>query len=106
MQVKTSELSGPALDWAVAKCEGFTMTLKHNGWEFVAKDGTRFNGYFEPTWTPQKTGPKVGRSSTRRLAISGNTTSSTPTGLMCGLPLLTTNPQTEPCCTTKMAPHP
>lgn len=24
MKIKTSELIGPALDWAVAKCEGFT----------------------------------------------------------------------------------
>lgn len=24
MKVKTSELQGPALDWAVAKCEGYT----------------------------------------------------------------------------------
>ena len=52
MKIKTSELAGCALDWAVAKCEGFTMVPKHNGWEFVAKDGTRFNGCFEPTWTP------------------------------------------------------
>ena len=24
MKIKTSELTGPALDWAVAKCDGFT----------------------------------------------------------------------------------
>ena len=27
MKVKTAELSGAALDWAVAKCEGITVTV-------------------------------------------------------------------------------
>lgn len=27
MQIKTSELVGNALDWAVAKCEGYDMTM-------------------------------------------------------------------------------
>jgi hypothetical protein len=33
MKVKTSELTGPALDWAVAKCEG-------DVWLFEVLDGT------------------------------------------------------------------
>ena len=33
--MKTSELSGPALDWAVAKCEGITVLPKMRGGHFV-----------------------------------------------------------------------
>ncbi len=29
--MKTSELTGAALDWAVAKCEGFLCDYKYNG---------------------------------------------------------------------------
>jgi hypothetical protein len=32
MKLKTSELTGPALDWAVAKCEGYTKKLEELGW--------------------------------------------------------------------------
>jgi len=28
MKIKTSELTGPALDWAVAKCEGNEITIR------------------------------------------------------------------------------
>ncbi len=31
MKIKTSELQGPALDWAVAKCEGFLCDYEYNG---------------------------------------------------------------------------
>lgn len=37
MRVKTSELSGDALDWAVAKCEGATTEWRNDGpflWDF------------------------------------------------------------------------
>jgi hypothetical protein len=47
MKVKTSELTGTALDWAVAKCEGFKYELyEHNRkkWE---------NGLYRPQhWQP------------------------------------------------------
>jgi hypothetical protein len=47
MKIKTSELIGPALDWAVAKCEGFKYELyEHNRkkWE---------NGLYRPRhWQP------------------------------------------------------
>ena len=29
MRMKTSELTGAALDWAVAKCEGYDVFIKH-----------------------------------------------------------------------------
>jgi len=41
MKIKTSELSGAALDWAVAKCEGRNITLMRN------TNGTLFK---QPVW--------------------------------------------------------
>lgn len=32
MKVKTSELTGAALDWAVAKCEGISVHVSRGGW--------------------------------------------------------------------------
>jgi hypothetical protein len=34
-RMKTSELTGAALDWAVAKCEGFPVTEKHYDLRFI-----------------------------------------------------------------------
>lgn len=42
MKVKTSELIGPALDWAVAKCQGFRIELNH-----VYTEGRRFDGWWQ-----------------------------------------------------------
>lgn len=41
MKIKTSELTGAALDWAVAKCEGRNVTLMRNS------DGSLFP---RPVW--------------------------------------------------------
>ena len=42
--MKTSELIGPALDWAVAKCEGMKATVKKNGYGFhVIAEGHTFS---------------------------------------------------------------
>ena len=38
MKIKTSELSGAALDWAVAKCEGLDIR-RLSGGEFLLADG-------------------------------------------------------------------
>lgn len=43
MKVKTSELAGAALDWAVAKCEGNTITFADDGlpsgqWEMYSSN--------------------------------------------------------------------
>lgn len=43
--MKTAELTGPALDWAVAKCEG--LTTEHSGWQTA--DG-RSEFYFSTNW--------------------------------------------------------
>ena len=42
MKVKTNELIGPALDWAVAKCEGRNITIMRND------DGSLFP---QPVWS-------------------------------------------------------
>lgn len=34
MKIKTSELAGPALDWAVAKCEGVEIVQDQGGYSF------------------------------------------------------------------------
>lgn len=43
MKIKTSELTGAALDWAVAKCEGNTITFADDGlpsgqWEMYSSN--------------------------------------------------------------------
>ena len=38
MKIKTSELQGAALDWAVAKCEGVTILPKKRGGCYVTLD--------------------------------------------------------------------
>ena len=38
MKVKTSELSGAALDWAVAKCEGIAVRSTNNGEDLIRND--------------------------------------------------------------------
>lgn len=38
MKIKTSDLTGTALDWAVAKCEGIDL-FETEGWVYM--DGTR-----------------------------------------------------------------
>ena len=39
--MKTSELIGPALDWAVAKCEGYDL--------FVVDKNAAYSAYYSPT---------------------------------------------------------
>ena len=50
MKVKTSELTGEALDWAVAKCEGklqywpmFVVVVEGGGWEEPCKYSTNWS---------------------------------------------------------------
>ena len=56
MKIKTSELTGAALDWAVAKCEGF-----------LPADMTRGVGYFRPK------DPNKAKYFTREYNDSGST---------------------------------
>lgn len=38
MKIKTSDLIGKPLDWAVAKCEGFELTCSKSGIYFAGSD--------------------------------------------------------------------
>lgn len=67
MKVKTSELIGPALDWAVAKCEGVKLhSYRHDG-------ELKLNDAYAPedatTWSPttdwSQGGPIIEREKVR-----------------------------------------
>ena len=51
--MKTSELIGPALDWAVAKCEGHDVDMARGGWVIFdthRDDPPPFNEYNDNRW--------------------------------------------------------
>lgn len=59
MKVKTNELIGPALDWAVAKCEGFHYFPKDEGPTYVHKDSGEWHhsGSYTPSVKWAQGGP-------------------------------------------------
>ena len=64
MQVKTSELTGAALDWAVAKCEGITLGVVY---------------YFQPSTNWSQGGPIIERERITVIAMpNGTWATSTP----------------------------
>ena len=58
--MKTSELTGAALDWAVAKCEGFVDRLDLTPWEFLRY---REDHNYEPSTDWAQGGPIIERES-------------------------------------------
>ena len=51
--MKTSELTGPALDWAVAKCEGHEVHISNGGWvvfDTHQDDPPPVNEYNDSRW--------------------------------------------------------
>ena len=56
MKTKTSNLIGPALDWAVAKCEGLDL-FQTEGWVYM--DGIR--AVFRPSTDWSQGGPIIER---------------------------------------------
>jgi hypothetical protein len=60
MKIKTNELTGAALDWAVAKCEGGHIGVDNNGVFFDAHDGDGFTS-FEPSTDWSQGGPIIER---------------------------------------------
>jgi hypothetical protein len=60
MKIKTNELTGAALDWAVAKCEGGHIGVANNGVFFDAHDGDGFTS-FEPSTDWAQGGPIIDR---------------------------------------------
>jgi hypothetical protein len=62
-EMKTSELTGAALDWAVAQCEGLTCfghQLTENKLTIVLSDGSYEN--FEPSCNWAQGGPIIDRN--------------------------------------------
>ena len=63
--VKTSELTGPALDWAVAKAEGVKSTW-HRGrfvtnFDLDPRSGGPFFDYYQPSTNPAQAWPIIER---------------------------------------------
>ena len=50
MKIKTSELSGAQLDWAVAKCEGLQVKFTNNGEDLVLLNKTSDWWYPSESW--------------------------------------------------------
>lgn len=62
MWIKTNELIGKALAWAVAKCEGFYITIKPNEIVYVHPNGEWYsNGNWAPTDKWSQGGPIIER---------------------------------------------
>lgn len=66
--MKVSELTGAALDWAVAKCEGYTATIKPTEVVYVHHSGEwHHNGNWRPSTNWAQGGPIIERE---KLAIA------------------------------------
>ena len=57
MKIKTAELTGTALDWAVAKCEGFSL-MDTEGYQYHETDG---RSVFLPSTNWAQGGPIIER---------------------------------------------
>jgi hypothetical protein len=70
MKIKTSELTGAALDWAVAKCEGITVLPKMRGGCYVTlKKGETVLLCYSTDWS--QGGPIIEREELSRLRCYG-----------------------------------
>lgn len=61
MKIKTSELTGAALDWMVAKCEGQALLDPHNNeWEYCWNLlGDNSGDYYSPSTNWAQGGPLI-----------------------------------------------
>jgi len=59
MKIKTSELTGAALDWAVAKCEGKTVTYYGRGLWYGIEDGHDYRWEWSPSTNWAQGGPII-----------------------------------------------
>jgi hypothetical protein len=57
--VKTSELIGPALDWAVAKCEGVEVEYINDGRTKCLLRVSPFTGVYRPSTDWSQSGPII-----------------------------------------------
>lgn len=71
MKLKTKDLTGAALDWAVAKCEGIEVSIGNSGTLYVIR------GYSPIEYKPRKDwsqgGPIMGREISRVFKNVGGT---------------------------------
>lgn len=67
--INTQDLTGAALDWAVAIAEGLVATIKHNGVEYVDASGISYGGVGQQDWTPS-TNPAQGHPVIEREGIA------------------------------------
>lgn len=73
MKIKSSELIGPPLEWAVAKCEG------HHDYRFDGKHGRISTGrHFDPTTDWSQGGPIIEREHIRWNEVGGQFYAWTP----------------------------
>jgi hypothetical protein len=61
MKIKTSELTGAALDWAVAKCEGKTVTYYGRGLWYGIESGHDYRWEWSPSTNWAQGGPIIER---------------------------------------------
>ena len=66
--MKTSELQGAALDWAVAKCEGVEVRLLNGGTEMMLRDGD----FWYPSESWQQAGPIIEREQLNLSCLGNN----------------------------------
>ena len=59
--MKTQDLTGPALDWAVAKCEGKNGVLHGEGCIVIAAPSGVYKGIWRPTVNWAQGGPIIER---------------------------------------------
>lgn len=74
MKIKTKDLTGAALDWAVAKCQGHPTVIE-NGRLWLASDrGNRIPGEYQPSANWDQCGPIIEREgiSTRKIVALGS----------------------------------
>ena len=65
MKIKTSELTGTALDWAVAKCEGYSQECLDD----IAITGQQYeSGFYSTDWT--QAGPIIEREEISIVRVS------------------------------------
>ena len=73
MKIKTAELTGAALDWAVAKCKGITIIDKRGGvWVPMPKE-PHFNEEYSPSTNWSQGGPIIEREISKVFRNVGGT---------------------------------
>lgn len=72
MKIKTSELTGPALNWAIAKCEGVDVEYINDGITKCLLHLAPFTGRYSPSTDWNQGGPIIERESINLLSWGFN----------------------------------